>query len=163
MSVLNAARGIILAICLLSGTSIGLAGERFTDNGDGTITDHQERLMWAKYDNQGDINWHEASLYCRTGPNQVLGKYHNWRMPTIKELETLFLSSDSEPSYEADCGQRLKVVPHIKLSCGWIWSGEVRSITARVYNFHRGYSYTDRKVHKRHYRALPVRTLDPDE
>ena len=32
------------------------AGERFTDNGDGTVTDHQLGVMWAKTDNQGNIN-----------------------------------------------------------------------------------------------------------
>ena len=33
------------------------AAERFTDNGDGTITDHYMQLMWTKADNNGGINW----------------------------------------------------------------------------------------------------------
>jgi len=35
----------------------------------------------------------------------------------------------------------------------------VESITAAVFNFQRGIHYTDRMVHKRAYRALPVREL----
>ena len=35
-------------------------GERFTDNGDGTVTDHEFGLMWSKTDNNGDITWIQA-------------------------------------------------------------------------------------------------------
>ena len=147
-----------VVVGLVIGTS--LAGERFTDNGDGTVTDHKLGVMWAKYDNQGDIDWKGAQRYCKLGPPQLLGKYDNWRMPTLDELRSLYVRDKDYKGYETDCGQWVKVVPDIKLSCGWVWSGEKRSITARVFNFRRGYDYTDRMVHKRHYRALPVRDLE---
>ncbi len=51
------------------------------------------------------------------------------------------------------------MVPEIQLSCGWVWTSEVKSITARVYNFQRGYHYMELKRHWRAYRALPVRDL----
>ncbi|RLA99728.1 MAG: hypothetical protein DRG83_12595 [Deltaproteobacteria bacterium] len=147
-----------LGACLL--LQVARAGERFTDNGDGTVTDHQLGVMWAKYDNQGDIDWKGAERYCKLGPPQLLGKYDNWRMPTLAELKSLYVPDKNYKGYETDCGQWVKVVPEIRLSCGWVWSGEKRSITARVFNFRRGYDYTDRMVHKRHYRALPVRDLE---
>ncbi len=137
-----------------------VAGDRFTDNGDGTVTDHLLGVMWAKHDNQGDIDWKGAQRYCRLGPPQLLGKYENWRMPTLDELKSLYVKDKNYKGYETDCGQWVKIVPDIKLSCGWVWAGEKRSITARVFNFRRGYDYTDRMVHKRHYRALPVRDLE---
>ena len=34
-----------------------LAADRFIDNGDGTVTDLQQGLMWGAFDNQGDISF----------------------------------------------------------------------------------------------------------
>ncbi|MBW1972323.1 MAG: hypothetical protein DRP55_05805 [Spirochaetes bacterium] len=144
---------LILALILLS-YSKSLAEERFIDNGDGTITDTKTNLMWAQYDNMGDINWHQAKDYCE---HIILSKYEDWRMPTIKELATLY--DPNEKGYETDCGNWVKVNPIIHLSCGWVWAIEAKTITAYAYNFTKGYQYTDRKVHRRHFRALPVRTI----
>lgn len=146
-----------LSIMLLLWPLPSSAQDRFADNGDGTVTDSQTGLMWAKYDNQGDVTWKDAERYCKVGPPQIIGKYGDWRMPTIEELETIY-HKDSE-GYETDCGQTVKVFPEIRLSCGWVWSSEQESITARVFNFHRGYIYTDRRVHLKNYRALPVRDV----
>lgn len=136
------------------------AGERFTDNGDGTVTDHLLGVMWAKSSNEGDINWKESTQWVRfTFPQTIPTAYDNWRLPTIEELKSLYVKDDTYTGYETDCGQNVWIVPVIRLTCGWVWSSEKRSITARVYNFNRGYHYTDRMVHKRAYRALPVRDL----
>ena len=149
------AGGVLL---LLVWSTAAAAGERFTDNGDGTVTDHQLQVMWAKADSLADVDWRQAELYCRMGPNQVLGKYDNWRLPTIEELKSLYVK-EAEPR-EAQCGREVRVTPEVELSCAWVWSSEVRSITAVVFNFQRGIPFTDRMVHKRHYRALPVRDLE---
>ena len=144
---------------LLFFVSLAFAGERFTDNGDGTVTDHQLGVMWAKYDNQGDIDWRGAERWCRWGPPQIIGKYDNWRMPTNEELKSLFVRDKKYKGYESACGQKVKVVPEIELSCGWVWTSEVKSITARVFNFQRGYHYMELKRHWKAYRALPIRDL----
>lgn len=149
--------GLCLGLWLGSGHSIALAGERFTDKGDGVVIDHQLGLMWAKFDNQGNITWKKALRYCKMGPPQILGKYDNWRLPTPDELAGLF--DKNSRGYETACGQVVKIFPAIKLSCGWVWTSEKKSITAVVYSFQRGYRFTDRQVHNKHYRALPVRSL----
>jgi len=131
-----------------------LAGERFIDNKDGTVTDTKTNLMWAQDDNQGDITWRDAKAYCE---NIILSKYEDWRMPTIDELATLY--HKSEKGYETDCGNWVKLNPAIHLSCGWVWAMDNRAITAHVFNFKRGYRYTDLMRHKRNFRALPVRTI----
>ena len=150
------------------------AGERFTDNGDGTVTDHQLGVMWAKNDNQGDIDWRDAEKYCMwTFPYLIPARYDNWRMPTIEELQTLYVRDKDYEGYETDCGHKVKMVPAIRLSCGWVWASEsmtidyklkgrqvkVRTISSKLFNFNRGYAYTDLMRHFKAYRALPVRDL----
>ena len=138
------------------------AGERFTDNGDGTITDNEFGLMWSKTDNNGDINWNQAEKWVKyTFPLTLEKNYNNWRLPTLKELQSLVGMDPKDKGYETDCGQWIKVTPLIRLSCGWIWTSEVnpRAPSARIFNFDNVYHYTVRKVQRRGYRALPVRDL----
>jgi hypothetical protein len=139
------------------------AGERFTDNGDGTITDNEFGLMWSKTDNNGDINWNQAEKWVKyTFPLTLEKNYNNWRLPTLKELQSLVGMDPKDKGYETDCGQWIKVTPLIRLSCGWIWTSEVnpQAPSARIFNFDNVYHYTVRRVQKRGYRALPVRNLD---
>lgn len=151
---------LIMIICmLLIGTS-GFAGDRFTDNGDGTVTDHLMDVMWAKTDNQGNINWKQAELWVKyTFPYTIKAKYDDWRLPTLAELKSLYVQDKKFKGYETDCGQRVKIVSDIRLSCGWVWTSETSAIQAYIFNFNRGYHYTDRMVHNKAYRALPVRSL----
>ena len=145
----------ILAIVMVALGAAGLFAQgRFIDNHDGTVTDTKTHLMWAKYDNQGDITWQDAKAYC---DHIILSHYNDWRMPTIQELSTLY--DPHEKGYKTVCGNRVKINPIIQLSCGWVWARDALTITAYAYNFTRGYRYTDRMVHKRHFRALPVRTV----
>ena len=155
----------ILATCLIFNLALAHGGERFTDNGDGTVTDHHLGVMWGKTDNQGDIDWKSAERWVKyTLPDGLpLEKRDNWRLPTIKELQTLYVGDENSKGYETVCGQRVKMVPEIRLSCGWVWSSERKNISARVFNFQKGYHYTDRMVHSKAYRVLPVRTLKPGE
>ena len=151
---------VFLCLTVLSAVAVG-ADERFMDNGDGTVTDTRTGLMWAQTDNMGHINWHDAKLYCE---NIILSEHNDWRMPTIKELETLF--DRSLDAYETICGRKVRAAPQIELSCGFVWSSEVLyipggyPISAWAYNFSRGYRYSARMSQYRGYRALPVRGVD---
>jgi len=164
----------LITVFLIFSSLLAFAGERFTDNGDGTVTDHQLGVMWAKDDNQGDIDWRDAEKYCKwTFPYLIPARYDNWRLPTIEELQTLYVRDKDYKGYETDCGQKVKIVPEIRLSCGWVWASEpmtidyklkdrqvkVRTISSKLFNFHRGYAYTDLMRHYKAYRALPVRDL----
>jgi hypothetical protein len=140
-----------------------LGGERFMDNGDGTVTDNELGIMWAKTDNHGDIDWIQAEKWVKYTFPYTLGKsYENWRLPTLKELQSLLVKDKSYRGYETDCGQWVKTIPQIRLSCGWVWTSETNpnAPTARIYNFDNVYHYTVRKAHKRGYRALAVRDLE---
>ena len=57
----------------------------FKDNDDGTITDRNTGLMWVK--NRGvKVTWEEAVA---NAGKCAVGNYHDWRMPTIKDLYSL--------------------------------------------------------------------------
>ena len=61
----------------------------YTDNGDGTVTDDNTGLMWAKDGNGAGCNngstaiWNSAIDYC---DGLTFATYSDWRLPNIKEL-----------------------------------------------------------------------------
>jgi hypothetical protein len=152
----------IIAFAIFFYSLPAAAGERFTDNGDGTVSDHEFGLMWSKTDNNGNINWIQAEKWVKyTFPLTLEKNYDNWRLPTLKELKSLVVTDKNYGGYETDCGQWVKIMPQIQISCGWVWTSETDPIapTARIFNFDNVYHYTVRKSQKRGYRALPVRNL----
>jgi len=153
----------VLALVLLA-PAPGQAGERFTDNGDGTLTDHELNIVWSAADNEGDVNWQDAGRWARfTFPSTLSGQGEGWRMPTLKELESLYTQSKYDDGYEAACGTRVRIAEDFELSCAWVWAVEEAGVTARLYDFRRGRAYKDRKAKHRGYRALAVRPLKAGE
>jgi len=63
---------------------IVLAGD-FYDNGDGTVTDNNTRLMWQQGEG-GSMTWEDAISYCE---GLTLAGHTDWRLPNIKELESI--------------------------------------------------------------------------
>ena len=61
---------------------------RFTDNGDGTVTDNLTGLIWTKDANiYGERTWSEALSDCAACS---VGGYTDWYLPNINELHSLF-------------------------------------------------------------------------
>jgi hypothetical protein len=57
---------------------------RFTDNGDGTVTDTKTGLMWLKDASAcGRTDWESAKRYCA---NLTYAAYSDWRLPTESEF-----------------------------------------------------------------------------
>lgn len=102
------------------GVAAAVAGARFEDNGDGTVTDHLTGLQWEKKTSLDDVanaaDPHDAdNFYTLTatsggtapngtaftdfidklnggaGPNTCLANQCDWRMPTLEELETILV------------------------------------------------------------------------
>ena len=65
----------------------------FVDNGDDTITDNATSLMWAKNDSGSDapngLNWEEALTYVETQNAANYLGYSDWRLPNVKELQSI--------------------------------------------------------------------------
>lgn len=91
---------------------VPIPANRFTDNGDGSVTDSFTGFMWAKDGNliasrdpsfdqdrtpgDGDINWTTALDYIeKLNTENYLG-HNDWRMPNCLELQSLLnLGNDS--------------------------------------------------------------------
>ncbi len=63
---------------------------KFVDNGDETVTDTVNHLMWAKKGVLEKLSLKEAKEYAMTA--QTAGK-NGWRLPTLPELKTLIYNS----------------------------------------------------------------------
>ncbi|MFA0084772.1 DUF1566 domain-containing protein [Vibrio sp. 10N.261.51.F12] len=61
----------------------------FQDNNDQTVSDFATQLMWAKQDSQTGMNWSEAKEWIVQLNNEQYLGYSDWRLPTIKELQTI--------------------------------------------------------------------------
>jgi len=67
----------------------------FSDNGDGTVTDHLTRLIWTKTPAPDSMSWENALLFAE---KLSLAGQDDWRLPNIKELESLNDESLANPS-----------------------------------------------------------------
>ena len=90
---------------------------RYTDNGDGTISDHQTGLMWMKcsygqtYDGgdtngdgiicEGSLafgNWQQAFAWAADSNANVDHGHSDWRLPNIKELGSIVDFGSAKPA-----------------------------------------------------------------
>ena len=66
----------------------------FIDNGDGTISDTRNNLMWAKSDSYAEfkygINWFEAQDYCESLNEKEFAGFDDWRLCSTEEAKTMF-------------------------------------------------------------------------
>jgi len=67
------------------GTAWGQSNN-YINNGDGTVTDSMSDLRWQQHDDGVARSWEEALFYCE---NSLLAGFTDWRLPDIKELESI--------------------------------------------------------------------------
>jgi hypothetical protein len=67
----------------------------FTDNGDGTITDNMTQLVWQKTPSGTAMSWEQALNFAES---LSLANSTDWRLPNIKELQSLNDESITNPS-----------------------------------------------------------------
>ncbi|MEW8375413.1 MAG: DUF1566 domain-containing protein [Candidatus Thiodiazotropha sp.] len=84
----------------------------FQDNRDGSVTDAALKLMWQQADDGQPRDWSQALGYCE-GLN--LAGYSDWRLPNIKELQTLADYRYSDPAIDPNFFRQQD-------RAGWFWS-----------------------------------------
>ena len=97
----------------------------FEDNNDGTITDKATGLMWMKDDNGKGVTWEEALTYAE---NYEYDGYNDWRLPNIKELQSILDYSRSPSTTNSAAIDPIFNTSQITNEAGevdypWYWSG----------------------------------------
>jgi len=115
--------------------------ERFTDNGDGTITDHYTGLMWQEaysYPETGSyINWFGAEEYLARLNRDQLGGHADWRLPTRLEIQSLY--EIARPFQSRGKTYILHIDPVFQFSYGsCFWTRETRLSGALGFEFDVG-------------------------
>lgn len=102
---------------------VALPTPRFTDNGDDTVSDNLTGLMWTKDANigSGARTWTQAISDCASC---TAGGYSDWRLPQIRELNSLIHFSYFGPalSNTAGTGQWTEGDPFTNAASDFYWS-----------------------------------------
>jgi hypothetical protein len=69
----------------------------FTANGNGTVTDDNTGLVWQQDEVTPTVTWEAALTTCE---NLSLGNRTDWRLPNIKELQSISDDTRSNPSLD---------------------------------------------------------------
>lgn len=88
----------ILAVAIVLFSAVYVIAGDFTDNGDGTVTDGNTGLMWQQGE-AGSVKWEDAISYCE---GLSLAGYTDWRLPNIKELESITDDSLYNPAIDTN-------------------------------------------------------------
>ncbi|MDP7551680.1 MAG: DUF1566 domain-containing protein [Nitrospinaceae bacterium] len=117
---------------------------RFVDNGDGTVTDVDNNVMWVKNDTWLElgrqVTWHESQDYARKMNEKKFAGYGNWRIPTGSEARMLF---DAEASNADVEGGEIHLSPVFSPKCGFsTWTSETRGAKAAMgYDLRSDYEF----------------------
>ena len=123
----------LLGISVLIASMAGAVS--FTNNGNGTVTDTKTGLMWQQGESSA-MTWEAALSYCE---GLTLGNHSDWRLPNIKELESL--TDDTRPSPAIDT----TFFPNAKSSAYWS-STTVADPTYIAWIVGFSYGYVNRSV-----------------
>ncbi|AGX86390.1 DUF1566 domain-containing protein [Candidatus Symbiobacter mobilis] len=123
-------RLLAIASCVV-GASHSFAAKTYTDNGDGTVTDPTTGLTWMRCavgqtwngtTCNGEatlMNWADANAHRTTFAGR-----NTWRLPTIRELQTIVDTSKTYPSIDGTVFPNAAVFPATALEGErfWYWS-----------------------------------------
>lgn len=106
---------------LIKDKKVGRYG--YFDNGDGTITNTKTGLMWTREDSYSELgkcmDWTASKKYVG---NLRTGGHMDWRLPTMKELKTLYNRRLVNKAFR---GQTIRISPKFAQGGSWFaWSSE---------------------------------------
>ena len=114
--------------------------QRFTDNGDDTITDTKTGLIWARKDSwQCDeqwLSWDEAEKYVEKLRYVSFGKTQDWRLPTRNEMASIY---EPDKSNKDKYGKEIHLDPIFpEGSLAKNWSSEYNGNDAYTIDYSTG-------------------------
>jgi len=117
---------------------------RYVDNQDGTVTDVCTRLIWQKETAPGRYTWKDALEYCDA---LTLGGHDDWRLPNIRELQSIVDYGRSNPAFD----------PVFGAASVWYWSSTTVDVlpgNAWDVHFWRGNGNLVEKTFENYVRAV---------
>ena len=122
--------------------------KRFVDNGDGTVTDLETKLIWKQTDSFQDTskwnNWFRAQEYIQSLNIQKFAGCSDWRMPTLEEAESLHDENHSIKDMDRmDIFISSAFSPGGGFTC-WT-SNEMPHATAAIYYYRYGHANSNHK------------------
>jgi hypothetical protein len=134
------------ARCVRTNASAIGTSPSFAIPGDGSVVDMKSKLVWQRDAEAGAHTWAEAKTYCETLTVAAGG----FRLPSMKELQTLIDESAADPAIDA------AAFPGAPGESFWTGSPLAGSMAeAWFVNFYNGVAYTSLVDHT--YRARCVR------
>lgn len=119
----------------------------FTDNGNGTITDNLTNLVWQKNPFADSLSWENALKYADT---LSLGGIGKWRLPNIKELQSINDESIVSPSINTN------FFPNIGVKKYWA-STTLQNPTTKAWYLNTQFGITTYDLKTIRYNVLCVR------
>jgi hypothetical protein len=72
----------------------------YVDNNDGSVTDNATGLMLMQEDSTTPLNWEHALLFAKQKNTEHYLGYSDWRVPNIKELQSIVDYSGTYPAID---------------------------------------------------------------
>ena len=141
---------------------------RFQDNKDGTITDFEKKLMWKKIDLYQEkkiwSSWEDSQKLIESFNKEAYAKYSDWRLPTRKELKSLYEEDKKVPWKYYWTENVVHIDPIFGYSHCCFWSSELyKDKYAWGFNYIGGRDYPSMKGGGQYHLSLstirPVRSI----
>ena len=141
---------------------------RFKDNKDGTITDLEKKLMWKKIDLYQEkkiwSSWEDSQKLIESFNKEAYAKYSDWRLPTRKELNSLYEEDKKVPWKYYWTENVVHIDPIFGYSHCCFWSSELyKDKYAWGFNYISGRDYPSMKGGGQYHLSLstirPVRSI----
>ena len=103
---------VILATVIITGTPFlnSAWAARYLDQGDGSVADKNSGLFWQRADSYHElkkgINWYQALEYVDLKNAEKFAGFDDWRLPTLKELKSLY---DTSRPIKSKDGERMSL------------------------------------------------------